>query len=117
MNRTPPAEVRRLLRKEVGFGCPVAGCDSPYLSWQHFEPPWEERQHHEPKGMVALCVLHHGQADARAFTVDQLRAFKDRDLNGAERRLRGDSPITNSCGVRPRSKSTDLCSPALVRFG
>jgi hypothetical protein len=39
--------------------------------------------------MVALCVLHHGQADAGAFTRDQLRAYKDYESSGAEARLRG----------------------------
>jgi hypothetical protein len=73
----------------VGFGCPVELCDSPYLSWHHFDPPWAVGQHQNPDGMVALCVLHHGQADAGAFTVEQLRAFKDPTRNRAESRLRG----------------------------
>ncbi len=58
--------------------CPVEGCDSPYLSWHHFDPPWRERPHHEPAGMVALCLGHHKQADAGAFSPDQLRAMKQR---------------------------------------
>jgi len=89
MNRTPPADVRRLLRKEVGFGCPVGGCDSPYLTWHHFDPPWAEHQHHEPDGMVAMCVQHHGEADLGAFTIGQLREFKDPNRNRAEDRIRG----------------------------
>jgi hypothetical protein len=39
--------------------------------------------------MIALCVLHHGQADEGAFTVGQLRALKDPTRNQAESRLRG----------------------------
>jgi hypothetical protein len=89
VNRTPPDDVRRILRREVGFGCPVDDCDSPYLSWHHFDPPWSDRQHQDPSGMVALCVLHHGQADEGAFTPDQLRAFKDPTRNGAEQRVKG----------------------------
>lgn len=76
MNRTPPSDVRRVLRQEVGFGCPVPGCGSPYLTWHHFDPPWNVREHHNPDGMIALCRLHHDAADAGAFTADQLRAFK-----------------------------------------
>lgn len=76
MNRTPPIEVRRILRGEVGFGCPVPDCGNPYLEWHHFDPPWREREHHDPTGMVALCAEHHGKADAGAFTKAQLRAFK-----------------------------------------
>ena len=31
MNRTPPNNVKRELRKEVNFECPVNGCGIPYL--------------------------------------------------------------------------------------
>jgi hypothetical protein len=82
MNRTPPIEVRRYLRREVGFGCPVPGCGSPYLYWHHFEPPWREEPHHDPAGMIALCGLHHPQADQGAFTTTQLQDMK---AHGAER--------------------------------
>lgn len=76
MNRTPPFEVTRALRKEVGFGCPVPGCGNPYLYWAHFDPPWREKQHHNPEGMIALCAEHHAKADAGAYTKEQLRDFK-----------------------------------------
>ena len=77
MNRTPPAQVRQALRKEVGFGCPVPGCGSPYLEWHHFNPPWRVREHHEPGGMVALCAEHHRKADGGSFTSAQLAQFKN----------------------------------------
>jgi hypothetical protein len=76
MNRTPTVDVRRALRAEVGFGCPVGDCANPYLEYHHFDPPWAEREHHEPAGMVALCAMHHKKADGGSFTVEQLRALK-----------------------------------------
>lgn len=76
MNRTPPIDVRRILRKEVGFGCPVEGCGSPYLYWHHFDPTWEEKEHHNPDGMIALCAEHHKKADYGAFSKTQLKALK-----------------------------------------
>jgi hypothetical protein len=72
--RTPPTHVRRQLRQEVGFGCPVDGCGNPYLEYHHFDPPWEAEQHHDPARMIALCATHH--AKAAAWTVDQVRAMK-----------------------------------------
>lgn len=81
MNRTPPIEVRRQLRKEVGFGCPIPGCGSPYLTWHHFDPPWSEEKHHNPSGMIALCPEHHAKADAGAFTKNQLRYLKQHAYN------------------------------------
>lgn len=76
MNRTPPQPIRRALRAEVGFGCPIGECANPYLEWHHFDPPWREREHHDPAGMVALCAEHHAKADAGAFTPEQLRGYK-----------------------------------------
>lgn len=76
MNRTPPRDVLRRLRSEVGFGCPVSSCGNPYLYWHHFDPPWREREHHDPNGMIAICAEHHAKADAGSFTKEQLRDFK-----------------------------------------
>ena len=88
MNRTPPVAVRRQLRQEVGFGCPVPGCGNPYLTWHHFDPPWSVREHHEPNGMIALCRQHHDQADAGAYTSEQIRRFKEEAILH-EREIRG----------------------------
>lgn len=76
MNRKPPVNVKKILRDEVGFGCPIDGCDRPYLEWHHFDPPWHEREHHDPQGMIALCREHHIQADNGAFTKEQLHELK-----------------------------------------
>ncbi len=76
MNRKPPLDVQKELRKEVKFGCPVEGCGCPYLTWHHFDPPWNEKNYHNPAGVIALCHIHHDQADAGAFTKEQLRALK-----------------------------------------
>jgi len=76
MNRTPPKAVRQELRREVGFGCPIPGCGNPYLTWHHFNPPWHEKEHHNPEGMIALCLEHHKKADYGAFNVDQLLELK-----------------------------------------
>lgn len=76
MNRNPPESVKKFLRNEIGFGCPVPNCGTPYLEWHHFDPPWHIKEHHRPEGMIAFCREHHIQADHGAFTVDQIRKFK-----------------------------------------
>jgi hypothetical protein len=80
-----PDRVRKALRKEVGFGCPVDDCGSPYLTYHHFDPPRRVREHNEVSGMIALCREHHDHAEGGAFTDDQLRTLK---LEGAERNRR-----------------------------
>jgi hypothetical protein len=88
VNRTPPASVRRMLRQEVGFGCPIPGCGSPYLTWHHFDPPWNVHPHHDPRGMIALCPDHHARADKRTWTKEQLRGFKRRP-KGERQQVKG----------------------------
>lgn len=86
-NREPDEWVKRELRKEVGFSCPVpkpngiGRCGNPYLSWHHFDPPWRVRHHHNPEGMIALCREHHDNADGGAYTKEQLHSFKERARN------------------------------------
>jgi hypothetical protein len=45
-----------ILRKEVGFGCPI--CRNPLLTWHHFAPPSNVEHHWRPEGMIALCLEH-----------------------------------------------------------
>lgn len=76
MNRNPPQEVKKILRQEVRFACPIPNCSNPVLTWHHFDPPWHDKQHHNPEGMIALCTLHHPLADGENWTRSQLRSFK-----------------------------------------
>ncbi|WP_373944269.1 HNH endonuclease [Vibrio chagasii] len=76
-----PKAVKKVLRTEVGFGCPVKGCGNPYLEYHHFDPPVSVRAHNEPEGMIALCAQHHKKADGGAYTVDQLHALKRDKVN------------------------------------
>ncbi len=74
VSKTPPSEVRRILRQEVNFGCPI--CGSPFLTWHHFNPTWRIQHHHKAEGMIALCLQHHKEADVGTFTITQLQEWK-----------------------------------------
>ena len=68
-----------ILRKEVGFGCPI--CRSPFLTWHHFDPPYHIEQHWRPEGMIALCPTCHADADYKgnkpgAYSNEELRKLK-----------------------------------------
>lgn len=72
-NRPPiPIDVRRQLRAEVGFGCPI--CRSPFLVFHHFDPPYEQEAHFRPEGMLALCQGCHGAAPS--WTKEKCRRLK-----------------------------------------
>lgn len=78
VSRNIPADVKRILRKEVNYGCPIEFCGSPFLSYHHFSPPWHIENHHNPEGMVALCLHHHKAADNGAYTDKQLEECKSK---------------------------------------
>jgi hypothetical protein len=69
-----PEHVKEELRAKVGYGCPV--CRSPFLTWHHFDPPYNVRPHNDPKGMIALCNEHHGEADNDNWPPERLHALK-----------------------------------------
>ncbi|MBR7635082.1 hypothetical protein [Janthinobacterium lividum] len=85
---TIPLKVRAILRAEVGFGCPVKNCGSPYLEYHHFDPPVHIRAHNEPNGMIALCPIHHRQADGGGYTTEQLHRLKENKANAEK--VKGD---------------------------
>ena len=88
--RYPPKKIRKELRKEVGFGCPVQNCGSPFLTYHHFNPRWCEAKTHDPSNMVALCLPHHKEADYGVFTNEQLYQFKKQPfLKSAEKNPNG----------------------------
>ena len=89
MRRDPPEPIKRLLRQEVRFGCPIPGCANPVLTWHHFDPPWNEKQHHNPEGMIALCTQHHPLADGGTWTRSELRSFKENppDISSIRKRF------------------------------
>jgi len=74
LTRTPPAEMRRRLRKEVNYGCPI--CRSPFLTWHHFDPPWSQCHTHREEGIIALCPSCHQQAEGGAYTSQYLHKLK-----------------------------------------
>ena len=52
LSRNIPAEVRRVLRAEAGFGC--VKCGRAFAEYEHIEPEFASAREHAPKDM-ALC--------------------------------------------------------------
>lgn len=78
-----PKQVKEILRRDVGFGCPIRNCGNPYLEYHHFDPPVHIKPHNNPEGMIALCPQHHKKADGNAYTIEQLHQFKKNKINSA----------------------------------
>lgn len=52
-----PAEIKREVRKNCGFGCVV--CGSAFYEYEHFNPEYNEAIIHDPAGITLLCAKHH----------------------------------------------------------
>ncbi len=81
LSRTPLTRVKRILRKEVNYGCPAPNCGKPFFTWHHFDPPWKIEKHYNPDGMIALCANHHGLAAGGEYSREQLREWKQNRAN------------------------------------
>jgi hypothetical protein len=76
--RYAPANVRRYLRQEAGFGC--AYCGNPLLENAHIIPFHESREF-PVEHMVALCPNHHTEADLGHISEEVLRDWKKNPYN------------------------------------
>lgn len=48
--------VRREVRRRCGFGCVI--CGDAIITYEHFDPPFKDAKHHDPKGITLLCGGH-----------------------------------------------------------
>lgn len=76
--RTPRVAVRRFLRKEVGYACPI--CGDPLLTYHHIVP-WSEEEHFRTADMIALCYRHAREADSGTICRRDLRQLKKTQLS------------------------------------
>jgi len=64
--RSVPAEVRRTLRKEAGFGC--VKCGRAFGEYEHIDPEFADAKVHDPAKMAFLCKACHGEVTAGRAT-------------------------------------------------
>lgn len=53
LGRYIPPEIRRLLRKEAGYGCVI--CGNIIIEYEHIEPEFKDALEHDPNKMTILC--------------------------------------------------------------
>jgi hypothetical protein len=64
--------MKRLLRKEVHFGCPVDACGSPFLTYHHFDPPYRKGKKHIQLLALSASLKNHPRL-ARAGRVKEAK--------------------------------------------
>jgi SEC-C motif len=68
-----PANIRRELRQQAGFGCCV--CGHPFIEYHHIEQ-YATAPLHDLRRMMALCPNHHHEATVGALTRDEQQRAK-----------------------------------------
>ena len=99
LTRDIPAEVKREVRRECGFGCVI--CGLAIVQYHHFDPPFQEARTHNSAGIVLLCGGCHQKSDG----------FWSASKVATARR----NPITFKNGYA--RDAFDLRSPFVLRIG
>lgn len=72
LSREIPADVKRRVRQECGFGC--AYCGKAIVEYHHFDPPFADAHAHNADGIILLCPNHHSKfGDVPAQTIREYR--------------------------------------------
>ena len=65
-----PADVRRTVRRDCGFGCVV--CGLAIAQYEHFDPPFEDAMAHRAKGIALLCGACHDKKSRGFWSTDKV---------------------------------------------
>ena len=95
-NRNTPEPIKRILRRESGFGCCI--CGNPIIQYHHIIP-WEKEQHFRDSDMMCLCPNHHDKASKGALTEEEQRKFKAKPFNIQKGWLCGNLEINKNIPV------------------
>jgi hypothetical protein len=60
LSRHIPRKVKELVRRRCGFGCVM--CGNAIITYEHFDPTFEDARKHDPTGITLLCFCHQGES-------------------------------------------------------
>ncbi|MDM3025862.1 HNH endonuclease [Citrobacter sp. CK194] len=73
-----PAEIKREVRKQCGFGCAI--CGMPFFQYDHIEEYAEVREH-TADNLVLLCPNHHSAKTTKKLSPERIREAKLNPFN------------------------------------
>jgi len=74
----PPADVKRALRQEAGFGC--CRCGYPFYQYHHIVP-WNQEEHYRPDDMMIICPNCHDEVTNGRVSEQEHRRWKADPVN------------------------------------
>lgn len=66
LSRTIPAEVKKAVRKQDGYGCVI--CGKMLVDYEHIDPLFCDAVDHNPDHIALLCSYHHDQVTRRILS-------------------------------------------------
>jgi hypothetical protein len=95
LSRRIPADVRRALRQEAGFGC--VKCGFAFCEYEHIDPEFADATDHDVTKMAFLCKRCHGEVTAGISSKDSVWAAKSGAfLQAPEAGVEGQSRVRQS---------------------
>jgi hypothetical protein len=62
LDRSIPAEIKRLVRQRCGFGCVICGLG--VVQYEHVDPEFKDARRHDPDAIALLCPQCHAKVTA-----------------------------------------------------
>jgi len=75
LSRTIPADVRRKVRQQSGYGCVI--CGMGVIQYEHVAPEYHEAKFHDPSAITLLCPSCHSKVTTGFYSKQKvLQAMK-----------------------------------------
>lgn len=71
LKRYIPEQVKKIIRKNSGYGCVVCGC--AIVEYEHVDPEFKNARSHNASRMALLCPLCHGKVTKGIFSKDKIK--------------------------------------------
>ncbi|MGB9859693.1 MAG: HNH endonuclease [Moorellaceae bacterium] len=87
-----PEPIKRLVRREAGFGC--CKCGNPVIEYHHIVP-----ESKDPRDIMILCPICHHEATVGAMTEEEQRSYKLHPFNIKREYVKGKLKVNQNLPV------------------
>ena len=71
LSRVIPAEIKREIRQQCGFGCVICGLG--IIQYEHVDPEFKDAKKHDPANMTLLCPQCHSKVTTKMWSTSRVK--------------------------------------------
>ena len=71
LSRVIPAEIKREIRQQCGFGCVICGLG--IIQYEHVDPEFKDAKKHDPANMTLLCPQCHSKVTTKMWSKSRVK--------------------------------------------